>query len=791
MAMTEHHLRQLIRKQDWHYEHAGSDWRDGLLLGNGNLGVMAYAPSHFEWVVNKVDVFDPTVEESSMLPHAEVMRRVAEMNPKNSLFLDRLESPGKKTDLRNTLSAAILRLKFWQGIGWAAPATPKICQKLSLYDGELTSQMDAFTIHPELIQFVPRNESFFCFQLHDNLPRRSHILELLRPQNEKLSPPRWERFENGILFSQKLPGEKECYAAALAVKSAEGEALSVQETSTTFAILEQKGDAEIYLAVRTSFECDDPVSKVKEDLFPAFGSGINSYRRRNQAWWHDYWKRGWIDFGAYTQIQRYWCFGLYEMGSAFGKAPMPGLNGLSYGPLDVTTPGVGTQGYTHDQNAQIPMMAFFPSNRTEFVSILADTYLNRIETLRAHTQELFGCPGVFLPLNTNQLGLENPTKSYRYTLCGSAYTGLILSFAWHYSKDVDLLREKLYPLLREFIAFYQGIMRRGKDGIYHLDWSVPPEIFTFTRDDTATISMLKTCLETAVEASEILCADATRRKEWKKMLAHYPEPAKRKDGSWLGGPDIPEDHYCFGGHLLYPFFPSEAYHDLDAAEKTVAYIESKAVERSFADHDGLWHHNHDWSAFLTTVTRLRLHNDPCRAWKVVERFLELFAKENGLFSHDPVLIMSSLTAEGNQEKFSRDVHLKGCDGIVLVPDDPGIPHPVCATPNANAKRLAPGVLEGNSAFVFLATETVLQSHNGIIRLFPNVPEDFTGSFRRLLAQGAFEISSEMTHGKVNSFSIRSIRGGTFKLRLPDGSFFQGTLKEGGLFRRKVGSIIGR
>jgi hypothetical protein len=306
-------------------------------------------------------------------------------------------------------------------------------------------------------------------------------------------------------------------------------------------------------------------------------------------------------------------------------------------------------------------------------------------------------------------------------------------------------------------------MRKGEDGIYHLDWSVPPEIFTMTRDDSATITMLRTCLETAVEAATILNCDLDKQMLWKDVLAHYPYPAHHSLGGWWGGPDIPDKHYCFGGHLLYPFFPSEAYtEEKESARKTIEYIEKFALERSFTDKDGLWHHNHEWSTFLTTATRLRL-GDKKRAWQEIERFIELFGKENRLFSHDPILILPSATTEANVKSAQVEGLREEVDGS-RHPIQP--PETYCGTPNPNAKRLAPPVLEGSSALLFLATETLIQSFGGIIRLFPSVPDDFTGYFHKFLAQGAFEVSASMENGRVTYVQIISLKGGTFRLLDP-------------------------
>ena len=777
MAVTEEHLQKLIREQDWHYKKAGRDWRDGLFAGNGNIGVSAYAPGHLEWIVNKVDVFDPTVEEAlaeKVISHAEFLRRIGEMEPKNTLFLRNLESaPTEHRDrIRSTISAAAIRLRFWHGVGWDAPAMPLTSQHLSLYDGILDEQMDAHQFHPRLRMFVPRGTGLFCIRINEpECGNRRCMLELLRPANEILKAPAWESGTSSVAFLQELPGGQSSYAvSALIVPRDSGTAAVLSARSGTCSEMTQTGSADIFISVKTSYESADPLAAAKAETAGAMVKTFDALEAENVSWWHNYWNGAYADFGEYTQIQKYFTFSLYALASSFGKAPMPGLNGLAYGPINERTPGVSYQGYTHDQNAQIPSLPFCPLNRTSFISVLADTYLNARETLRKYTRHLFGCGGIFLPLTTNQLGMEYPTQAYRYTLCGSAYTGLVLSMAWRYSRDMTLLKEKIYPLLREFAEFYSGIMHKGHDGIYHLDWSVPPEIFTLTRDETATVSMLKVCLETLVETAGLLNADQSVRPLWQDMLAHYPEISKTPSGAFWCGPDVPYDHYFYGGHLLYPFFPAAISCDLETARKTLEFIEHDAIERSFADRDGKWHLNHEWSLFLTTCAHLRIGNR-CGGWKGIQRFLELFSKENGLFSHDPIIISSPEETEENARK---NIHLlnrskRWCDGTMLKPGNPEVPDPMCATPNPDAKRLAPAVIEGNSAFLFMAAETLLQSHGGRIRLFPGVPEDFSGSFSRFLAEGGFEVTAAMKNGETVSVKIHSLHGGTFRLANPFGN----------------------
>ena len=790
-------FEKLIRQSAWHYPQAGNCWQDGLFLGNGNIGVLAYAPQHLEWVFNKVDVFDPTVEEAMMakiLPHDQVMKLLACQEHKNSMFLQELESaPMQRSSIRNTISTAKMRLRFWPGLGWAAPPAPLTEQTLSLYDGVLQENLDSHNFHVQTEMLAARDSGVFALNIENDSSRRQmFVLELIRPSASFLSPAEWFSSDGTTAFRQLLPGGKHSYAVAVKIVPHTSGTVNVPRNIAENAVsISGSGSADIFVAIKSSLECKDPLSAAVDEAQKFAGAGFEQIKQQHTAWWHNYWDNAYADFGKYRDVQKYYTFSLYEIASCYGKAPMPGLNGLFYGPVNEENPGVSFQAYTHDQNVQIPAMPFFPLNRTKLVEVIADTYLQNIKTLRKQTRKLFNSPGIYLPLQMNQLGREYPVRHYRYTLCGSAYSGLILAMAWKYSRDVNLLKNKLYPLLREFAIFYASMMHKSpQDECYHLDWSVPPEIFTFTRDEAATVAMLKVVLEVLLETSCLLKRDSRNRKLWQDILEHYPAIPMTPDGALWAGKDIPLNHYFYGGHILYAYFPAGITDDGSVARKTLELIANESVERSFADHTGKWHPNHEWSMFLQTAARLFM-GDRQTGWQGVERFLELFGKENGLFSHDPVLIMPDSESEKNEKLFRnrKKSDRRWIDGSLIDWNNPELPYAPTVTPNKNAKRLAPGVLEGSSAFLYLASAALLQSRNGVIKVFPGVPEDFSGEFEKMLAENALEVSAKIRRGKVTQVKIHAIYNGSYKLLNPFAStpmYLTGKLHAGetALFRRE-------
>ena len=78
-------------------------------------------------------------------------------------------------------------------------------------------------------------------------------------------------------------------------------------------------------------------------------------------------------------------------------------------------------------------------------------------------------------------------------------------------------------------------------------------------------------------------------------------------------------------------------------------------------------------------------------------------------------------------------------------------------------------LEGNFAFAAGVQEMLIQSHTGIIHIFPAIPENWKDvSFTSLRTEGAFLVSVRQKDGKIQKVAVTSDKGGTCKLKNPFG-----------------------
>jgi alpha-L-fucosidase 2 len=80
----------------------------------------------------------------------------------------------------------------------------------------------------------------------------------------------------------------------------------------------------------------------------------------------------------------------------------------------------------------------------------------------------------------------------------------------------------------------------------------------------------------------------------------------------------------------------------------------------------------------------------------------------------------------------------------------------------------PFTLEGNFAFASGLQEMLIQSHTGIIRVFPAIPMSWMDvSFKDLRTEGAFLVSATRINGKVSRIEIHAEKDGVCRLSDPE------------------------
>ena len=304
---------------------------------------------------------------------------------------------------------------------------------------------------------------------------------------------------------------------------------------------------------------------------------------------------------------------------------------------------------------------------------------------------------------------------------------------------------------------------------YRLYPSEPAEFpFLDVGNPTHTLSLLKVTLKTAMEASEILGVDKADRKRWAHLLEHYPDCPIDK-GIFVDGDTVLAEHRINQAGGLYPVFPCGEYDEnspediLKAAKKTYRSIGAREVLASYAQAKG-WHFPCGWRVFFHAMQAMRL-GFKRDAWRLLrQEWLRCFMKPNGLHTHNAVILANPERSEANLNSIP-DVTL--LEGKEKVPLRELIVNDICqCTDNLEAKEQVFSCIEDSSIPLVIINEMLMQSHNGILRLFPACPPRWSAEFDGFLAPGAFLVSSSVQEGTVEFVTIKSLVGGTLKVKSP-------------------------
>jgi hypothetical protein len=217
---------------------------------------------------------------------------------------------------------------------------------------------------------------------------------------------------------------------------------------------------------------------------------------------------------------------------------------------------------------------------------------------RANAKNIFGLGGAVHPLFPDK-GIG---ASFYYT--GNSTFGLwpywISAGGWrlrqfwdHYlvTGDVDFLRNRVVPALKELALFYEGFLTTtDRNGNYMFVPSISPENVPASTDPsgpvlvnaTMDIAVCREVLTNLIQASELLGSDAGSRSKWKDMLAKMPPYLHEPDGTlkeWAW-PTVQERHAHRHVSHLYGVWPGDEI-DPDRTPQLARAAEIACRGRSF------------------------------------------------------------------------------------------------------------------------------------------------------------------------------------------------------------------
>jgi alpha-L-fucosidase 2 len=478
-------------------------------------------------------------------------------------------------------------------------------------------------------------------------------------------------------------------------------------------------------SVASSFEGADPLAVARERVERALSKGLDAMYTTHKQWWRTYWSQSTVRLPN-AIIERQWFLEQYKFGSASRRgAPPISLQAVWTADDGKLPPWKGD--YHHDLNTQLSYWPCYSGNHLEEGLAYLDWLWKTRDAAFDWTRTFYRLPGMNVPMTADLKGRQiGGWRQYTHSATTSAWLAQHFYLHWKYSADREFLRQRAYPYLRDTCAFIDAFTaNKGPDGKRTHPLSASPEINDnrpeawFSTETNYDLALERWALGAAAElAVEAGAPEEAAR--WRKVLSELPAFSLGKDGQLLvaKGYPLPGSHRHFS-HLM-------AIHPLGLIDRSDGEEARRIIAASLAELDRLgsdaWcGYSFSWLANLAARA-----GDGEKAAKALEIFSTAFTLRN------------SFHCNGDQSG-------KGYSKFTY----------------------RPFTLEGNFAAAAGVQEMLLQSHRGVIVLFPAVPAAWRDvAFTTLRAQGAFLISAQRTGGAVSRVEIVAEQGGRCRLISP-------------------------
>ncbi len=476
-----------------------------------------------------------------------------------------------------------------------------------------------------------------------------------------------------------------------------------------------------------SFESSDPTAEAIRRLEELDLERLAQLQVAHRRWWTAFWAESFVDIHD-ELLERHYYGAQYLLACCCRNTDFP--PGLWGNWITTDTPAWAGD-YHLNYNYQAPFWGLYSSNHLSLADCYDAPLLQYIEMGKRNAKQLLGVDGVYYEVGIGPRGFcsalfqpfEKDSGMRRaaelergHQFWGQKSNALFgtvpMILRWHHSLDLDYARH-VYPFLREVAAFWEDYLKfeNGRYVIYHDSYNEagPWEGAGWEegRDDfnpLGSLGLLRMFLAGIVEISSCLGNDTERRGTWRHILENLSVfPLAERDGRLLprgaeGGPS------------------------------------SKKIGAT-----RLTFHGTVWPCCVVGQEHMPVYfnilREAAATWGE-----EVWVRDGNAFDTvPPGAARLRITPEHILEMMRRKINTHGLPNLLIEQGGGGI-------------ETCGGITAG-------VNEMLLQSYEGVLRLFPCWPENHDARFASLRAWGAFLVSAELKNGVVQGVRILSEKGG--------------------------------
>lgn len=723
-------------------------WHDGCPLGNGDLGVMAYGPPEAAmFSFGKTDLWDWKPFGEANYPSAgfAALRKAAE-DKDNRRFQELREKSRRKlrNDAPTIKPGGMLRLDLFP-----SAKIMDFRQRLSFANAEVvqtwgvsgdrkpSARKHSLTPEPvTMTSFVHAARNVFVVNVQTgNYPFHEPVcLSLWRNDDPDMTTSETHAEKDVAWVRQELPGGQHF----VLMLGSDSDAFQLFEVGgRIFAKGVPSAEAiSIYVTLVTSLDAADPLARARENLADARQAGFESLRKTHRDWWHGYWKRAYVAT-PWKDVEKKWYQALYF--HACIQRPGCFTPGLQGNWIKENYPAWNGD-FHNNINIQIINWSYLTANRLELGEPYYRFYHEILPRVTKDTWEYFKMRGARYPISMGPDGVETCSGQFLSAWIGSS-GWLAQHYWWHYqySGDREFLRQYAYPMLRAAVLFYEDYLQEDANGKLIAHPAILMELMSGNVDGFGVNSawdwpvVIRT-FQMVGEAARVLGLDGEDRKRWETILSKMAPLPVTKDGIWKEFADKPLLHMH-----QWEFSKYMAIFPMGLVGEDSGPIEwREQARKTLEDHFVYWkEHGEKPDDVYRRISGFGLLGPALARMGMGQRALE-YAE---FICRDPV----------------------GVDG------NPGYKECKFFTPSGFVGNWKSHYIQVDTPLMtaMFLNEMLLQSYDGIIRVFPAAPPtDATICFHSLRAQGGFLVSSERRKNHIQYVLIQSLAGNEIRIRHP-------------------------
>jgi alpha-L-fucosidase 2 len=724
---------------------------EGLPIGNGDLSAMIWTTENaLRLQINKADIWDQADAEAPKLLRSCGRLTIDFATPCFEwLYLD---------DFEARLSPATGSARFASTTPFAAISVTALAQarrNVIVLDctvewrGELSAAGAAAQISVE--RWGSRGFNGWYHSI-----RRGASEGLGRATAGAKGRDAWieERLGSGLTF-----------AVACRVAGGAGDAAVVHKHRAGIGVsAEQTRRFTVLIAVATSEESAEPLKAARDLLESSERAGLEELRGEHRRWWGDFWRDSFVHIGD-DYLENLYYLHMYLMACASrGRYPAV-FNAATF----TWNHDVRQWATPHHWNMQQPYWSLCAANHPALLVPYLDTYWRLAPQAEAHAAQR-GYAGAILWSEPHNLDGGMAFWNRPDMLNDFTPASQMAQFFWQYFQytgDREFLRSRGYPFMKKAAEFYLQYLKwdEAKQEFY----VYPSQPYEYPennrlRNPLTDLAMIRTSFKACIEASMILGSDAEKRERWRHVLDRLP--AYRYTALESGGEGLVAVEDADGKEIdlgpggygmcrnVAPVFPAD---EVGLGQQGSRLFEAMKERARRHPRNVL-----AISPVAIVKARLGMAGECLADLRMSVRQLQHFPQ--GMFynidhwhylsryaavAKDPMVACQRDYIFDRSTRY-RDLKVRGTDERV---DTPAAPFVQCG-------------LETLGILAAAVNEMLLQSHEGVIRVFPATPGKWPAAFT-LLARGAFLISSARNADSAPAFVlIKSLAGNRCRMANP-------------------------